>query len=293
MKQIESCPICGHQEFREVRQAQYFRGDQETFTIDECQACKFWLTNPQPQEGQELAAYYDTDDYVSHTEQQEGLMDRLYMAVRSIALERKKKLINSLVSSPGKLLDFGAGTGAFLETARQGGWQVEGREPSEIAREKAAEKNLLLKSPEAPLEKADFDIITLWHVLEHLPNLQKDLARLEAALRPGGFLIVAVPNHESLDAEIYGNDWAAFDVPLHLWHFKKQNIQQLAEQHKLKLRAVKNMPFDSFYVSMLSEKNRSKGGNMLKAMFTGLRSNLAGAGSSPNMSSLIYILKKD
>lgn len=292
MKQLQECPICGHRDLSPVRESNYFRGNQEKFSIAECAQCHFWMTNPQPEEGPELAAYYETEDYVSHTEQQEGLVDRVYLAVRRYALKRKKALIDSLVKSPGRLLDFGAGTGAFLEVARAGGWQVEGREPSTLARKKAAEKGIELQDPAMELPQGTYDVISLWHVLEHLPNLQKDLRRLTQALRKGGHLVIAVPNHESLDATLYGNKWAAFDVPLHLWHFKKKNIRDLAAQHQLSVRAIKNMPFDSFYVSMLSEQNSGQGGGLLRAFYRGLRSNLAGSGTPPNMSSLIYILEK-
>ena len=291
MKTITSCPICGSEEIEQVLSAPYFRGNQERFSIGECKACKLWFTTPRP-EDDDLAGYYETGEYISHNNKKEGITDYLYHWVRSYSLGKKVGLINRLNPAKGKLLDYGSGTGFFLNAAKKRGWGVTGVEPSEEARKVAlAENKLKLNDPDTFEWTGSYQAITLWHVLEHLPELKEHLGKFTSVLAPGGTLIIAVPNHESLDSQIYGEHWAALDVPLHLYHFKKSNIQDLADQFGLQLEEVKNMPFDSFYVSMLSEKIRSGKGSLPKAFWNGLRSNLAGA-SEKNMSSLIYILRK-
>ena len=292
MVEVKDCPGCGANSFNEVFKAPYFRGDGELFSIKECDACKFWLTSPRPADD-ELGSYYETGEYISHNDKKEGLVDQLYHAVRNISLKRKLALITKASGSIGALLDFGAGTGHFANVANIAGWKVTGVEPSAEARKVAKETNGLdLIGPEdMEWDAALYNVITLWHVLEHLPDLNGHLHKFENSLKPGGALIVAVPNHESLDSNIYKESWAALDVPLHLYHFKKQNIEQLGKKHGFILEVVKNMPFDSFYVSLLSEKVKNGKQNYVKAFINGIKSNLRGR-SDKNQSSLIYILRK-
>ncbi len=293
MKQYSSCPICGDTHLQSVRKPYYFRGKQEGFNIDECRNCGFWFTNPVPK-GAQLAAYYESDDYVSHTDGKGGLMDQVYELVRTRAIRKKFDLIQKLKSPKEFLVDYGAGTGEFLRYASTKGWEVKGFEPSSRARENAANKGLDLIDPELreSLAPNSIGVFTLWHVLEHIPDLRETLSYFYERLVPGGFLVLALPNHESDDAEHYQSDWAAFDVPLHLWHFSKKDIRNLADKHGFNLKAVRNMPFDSFYVSLLSEKNRHGSQRPVKAFWQGLKSNVKGSGSNQNMSSLIYVLQK-
>ncbi len=293
MHQIDNCPVCGNAENKEVRKAPYYRGEKEYFKIVECEACGFWFTNPSPRGG-ELAAYYESEDYVSHTDGKGGLMDFVYRQVRSLAIRSKLSLVNSYSKSKGTLIDFGAGTGAFLSAAKENGWNTVGFEPSEIARNNAAKRGLDLRDPglREQIENSEVDAFTLWHVLEHIPDLNESLEYFYQRLKPGGHLFVAVPNHESADAKYYRNHWAALDVPLHLWHFAKADIEALAQKHNFQLREVRNMPFDSFYVSLLSEKLLWGKGRPIQALWQGLKSNLSGA-KSKNMSSLIYVLRKN
>lgn len=292
MIEVKNCPVCGANSFKEVYKAPYFRGDNELFTITECENCQLWVTNPRPADD-ELGGYYETEDYISHTDKKEGLIDHLYHIVRSFALKKKVALINKVNQKAGKLLDYGAGTGHFTSAAKRAGWQVTGVEPSEEARTVARESNgLEFYSPTSfDWGEGKFDVITLFHVLEHLPDLQNHVEKFARALSPNGALIIAVPNHESMDSELYKENWAALDVPLHLYHFKKKNIRMLGQQHGLKLEEVKNMPFDSFYVSLLSEKIATGKNGYLKAFLNGLKSNVKGIPDN-NASSLIYILRK-
>ena len=292
MIDVNNCPVCGASSFKTVFSAPYFRGNGEEFLIQECDICELWVTSPRP-EDEELGQYYDTGEYISHTNKKEGLIDHLYHLVREISLKRKVALINSCVLDRGRLLDYGAGTGHFIAAAKKAGWKVSGVEPSEEARKVAKARNdLELEAPENfQWEASSLEIITLWHVLEHLPNLRDHMKKFSNALVPDGCLVVAVPNHESPDAKAYGSNWAALDVPLHLYHFKKKNVEDLGMSFGLKLEEVRNMPFDSFYVSMLSERIEKGRVNYWSAFKTALGSNLRGK-RSKNMSSLIYILRK-
>lgn len=292
MIEVKDCPVCGANSFRKVFKAPYFRGDGKLFTIKECESCNFWITSPRPSDD-ELGGYYETGEYISHNDKKEGLVDHLYHAVRKISLKRKLALINEVNGRVGSLLDFGAGTGHFASAAKSGGWRVSGVEPSAEARKVALEVNGLdLLSPQLIKWSAEeYNVITLWHVLEHVPELNSHLQNFVYSLKGGGALIIAVPNHESLDSQIYRESWAALDVPLHLYHFKKSNIEQLGNKHGLLLEQVRNMPFDSFYVSLLSEKIKSGRQNYAKAFINGLKSNLKGK-SDKNQSSLIYVLRK-
>lgn len=292
MIEVQLCPVCGANSFKDVFKAPYFRGDGEEFSIKECNSCNLWFTSPRPADD-ELGPYYETGEYISHNDKKEGLVDRLYHMVRNYSLKKKTALINRVNEGAGTLLDYGAGTGHFAGTAQKAGWTVEGIEPSEEARKVAKSTNgLQLKKPEEQVWRSgQYNVITLWHVLEHLPNLQTHIEQFANALKPGGAVIIAVPNHESADSKAYGNKWAALDVPLHLYHFKKKNIKELGSKFELELEEVINMPFDSFYVSLLSEKIKNGKGNYVRAFLNGLSSNLKGK-TDKNQSSLIYVLRK-
>ena len=292
MVEVKSCPVCGASSFKEVFKAPYFRGDGELFSIKECENCQFWVTSPRP-ENEDLGEYYDSVNYISHNNSSDSVMDKVYQMVRSYSLKKKVGLINAIDNGNKSLLDYGAGTGHFLLQAKQSGWEIGGVEISDDAREVALNDNglELLTPSDFEVEEEKYSVITLWHVLEHLPDLNEHLGNFYKSLQRGGKLVIAVPNHESEDGKHYAERWAALDVPLHLWHFKKKNIKALAEKHGFVFCEVKNMPFDSFYVSLLSEKIGENKGGVVSAFMNGLRSNLKGK-SDKNMSSLIYVLEK-
>lgn len=247
-------------------------------------------TFPQPK-GIELASYYESEDYISHTDSKKSFTDKLYQSIKSIALKNKLKLLNSFKTEEKKLLDIGCGTGDFLLTCKNNGWNVVGVEPNKTAKKIAETKltSTIYIDIDNVLSKR-FDVITLWHVLEHVPNLEEYISKLKLLLKPNGVLIVAVPNFKSYDAQYYKQFWAAFDVPRHLWHFSKKAIQELFSRQQLKVEMILPMKFDSFYVSLLSEKYKTGKSNLMKAFMIGLTSNVK-ASTSNEYSSLIYILK--
>ncbi|MFD2942256.1 class I SAM-dependent methyltransferase [Flavobacterium notoginsengisoli] len=247
------------------------------------------ITSPQP-ELQNLGKYYESEDYISHTDNKRSLFEKAYHFVKNIALQNKLNLINSEQPQKGKLLDIGAGTGDFLLTAKNNGWETIGVEPSERAKNSAKQKGISFVEEISSLENNSLDVITMWHVLEHVPNLEHQIHELKRLLKPTGTLIIAVPNYKSFDANHYEAFWAAYDVPIHFWHFSKKSIQLLFEKVEMKLEKILPMKFDSFYVSLLSEKYKTGKMNYIKAFFVGLKSNWK-AKRTKEYSSHIYVLK--
>ncbi|WP_433834519.1 class I SAM-dependent methyltransferase [Flavobacterium anhuiense] len=247
------------------------------------------ITSPQP-ELQNLGRYYESEDYISHTDNKRSLFEKAYHFVKNIALQNKLNLINSQQPQKGKILDIGAGTGDFLLTAKNDGWETIGVEPSDRAKNIAKQKGISFVEEISMLENHSLDVITMWHVLEHVPDLENQIQELKRLLKPTGTLIVAVPNYKSFDANHYQTFWAAYDVPIHFWHFSKKSIQVLFERVDMKLEKILPMKFDSFYVSLLSEKYKTGKMNYIKAFFIGLKSNWK-AKKTKEYSSHIYVLK--
>jgi 2-polyprenyl-3-methyl-5-hydroxy-6-metoxy-1,4-benzoquinol methylase len=261
----------------------------ETFDLYYDQDLDLLITSPQPSP-KDLGRYYESNDYISHTDSKRSLFEKAYHFVKGIALKNKLNLINSCGPTKGNLLDIGAGTGDFLLSAKQNGWKTIGVEPSQKAKGIAISKGITFSESTQDLESKSFDVITMWHVLEHVPDLEIQIQELKRLVRPNGTIIIAVPNFKSYDANYYGKFWAAYDVPIHFWHFSKTAIQILFEKENIKLEKVLPMKFDSFYVSLLSEKYKNGKMNYLKAFWIGLLSNWK-AKSSLESSSHIYVLK--
>ncbi|WP_291103606.1 MULTISPECIES: class I SAM-dependent methyltransferase [unclassified Flavobacterium] len=261
----------------------------ETFDLYHDEVLDMLITFPQPSLDN-LGKYYESEDYISHTDNKRSLFEKAYHFVKSIALKNKLNLINLLQPNKGKILDIGAGTGDFLAVAKKDGWQIIGVEPSEKAKTIAKNKGVSFVKLTSELENNSFDVISMWHVLEHVPDLDKQIKELKRLLKPTGTLIIAVPNFKSFDAKHYGNFWAAYDVPIHFWHFSKTAIKLLFEKEEMQLEKVLPMKFDSFYVSLLSEKYKSGKMNFIKAFFIGLQSNWY-ARKNFEYSSHIYIIK--
>ncbi|PVW15372.1 methyltransferase [Marixanthomonas spongiae] len=248
------------------------------------------VTTPQPA-AENLSDYYESDAYISHTDSENGLLPFLYQKVKQRALKKKIGLITKLNQGSGSLLDIGAGTGEFLKKASEKGWEIYGAEPNKKARTISEEKGITLKESFTEFAGQKFDVITLWHVLEHIPKLHEAITQIEQLLKPGGILLIAVPNYKSYDAKHYKEFWAAYDVPRHLWHFSKVSMAKLFSEN-LELIKIKPMLFDSFYVSLLSEKYKTGAKFSLKAFGIGLWSNIR-ALKSKEYSSHIYCFKKE
>ncbi len=292
MLSIEKCLVCGSNQFEPFLQCKDYTVSQETFNIVSCKSCGFKFTNPRP-DNSVLGNYYKAESYVSHTNSKKGIVNKLYHVVRNHTLKKKIKLISSYVSR-GTILDYGCGTGMFLGACKNAGWETFGMEPDDDARKIASEQNLNLFSDKGTIQMhvvgKQFDAITLWHVLEHVTDMKETLTFFKDKLKPNGVLIIAVPNHVSYDAQYYKEYWAAYDVPRHLHHFELKSMKALLGTGGFQLIETKPMKFDSFYVSMLSEKYKTGSVNLIKAFMTGLRSNLKAKNSS-SYSSTIYTFK--
>ena len=253
------------------------------------------VTIPVPEN---LSSYYKSEDYISHTDSKKTVIDKIYQTVKNITLKRKLGLINECllhqnsISRPEKnILDIGAGTGDFLKVCKVNLWNVFGIEPDMEARNIAAKKGVLLHKDVSHFTDKKFEIITLWHVLEHVENLEEYISTLEKLLSKNGTLIIAVPNYKSYDAKYYSKFWAAFDVPRHLWHFSETSISKLFAPVNLTVEKTLPMRFDAYYISLLSEKYKYGSMKPISALFRGFVSNIK-AIKSKQYSSLIYVLKK-
>jgi 2-polyprenyl-3-methyl-5-hydroxy-6-metoxy-1,4-benzoquinol methylase len=290
-----SCPICNSSSIQPQLSAKDHTVSQKLFEIWHCNKCSGSFTQDVPEQDK-IGAYYASDNYISHSDTKKGIVNSLYHMVRKRTLVSKRKFVlHETGLQQGSILDIGCGTGAFLDTMKQGNWEITGLEPDDTARSKAAE--LYGIHPQEPgklfeLPAASFNAITMWHVLEHVHQLHAYIRQIESLLAPNGRLFVAVPNYTSADAATYKANWAAYDVPRHLYHFSPKSMEVLLSQHGLKILKVKPMWFDSFYVSMLSELYKNGKGNIVKAFFNGFMSNLKAGVNTKRCSSLIYVISR-
>lgn len=291
LNNIKNCPVCNGESFAAFLKAEDHNVSHDTFQIVSCNSCGFKFTNPIPTL-ETIGEYYKSENYISHSNTKKGLVNKVYQIVRRRAIDQKEKLITS-VSSGKSLLDIGCGTGDFLAYCKSKKWNVIGLEPDDDARKLANQNNNIDVKPLESLyefNESSFDVITMWHVLEHVYNLNKDIDQIKKLLKPNGKLVVAVPNCSSFDAEYYKEHWAAYDLPIHLYHFTPKDIDTLFSKHQMKLEKVLPMYYDAYYISMLSEKY--KGGNIVSAFFKGMKSNHKAKATGKTYSSQIYILSK-
>ena len=261
----------------------------ESFSLLLNEEYQILKTHPQPTLDK-LGSYYEFEDYISHTDGKRTLFEKMYHFIKRKAIRDKVKLINSYQPLKGRILDIGAGTGDFLLECKNQNWEILGIEPNDKAKGIAVGKGIKFGDTIEKLESNSFDVITMWHVLEHVPDVEHQVAELKRLLKPSGTIIIAVPNFKSYDANHYKEFWAAYDVPRHLWHFSKTAIEKLFDKQNMNLEDIKPMWFDSFYVSLLSEKYKSGKMNFISGFFIGLISNVSGF-FKKEFSSHIYVLK--
>lgn len=289
------CPVCGSEEINPLLTVNDHSVSHEDFVVWQCANCSLRFTQDVPDENS-IAPYYSSPDYISHTNTNKGLINQLYQSVRKHTLNQKANLVIHYTNTQGRILDLGAGIGAFLNTMKEKSWEVIGIEPDEGAKEQAKklfDLDLANLSILEQLPENSFDAITLWHVLEHIHQLHETIERLKTLLKPNGKIFIAVPNYQSADANAYKLYWAAYDVPRHLYHFTPKAMNILLQQNGLKIIAKKPMWFDSFYISLLSSKYKNKKTNWIGAGFNGIRSNLKALLNKDYSSSLIYVIEKN
>ncbi len=265
-----------------------FLTSKEKFSIEIDSKYDMLVTTPQPKN---LDKYYQTINYISHTDNSKNLFEKIYQTIKKYTLRKKIKLINQFSKNGKSLLDIGCGTGEFLAIAKKENWTTLGIEPNTNAREKAVLKNINVVATLDNIGDQKFNVISLWHVLEHLPDLENQIKKITNLLTEEGTLIIAVPNFKSNDAKHYKEYWAAYDTPRHLWHFSQTAISKLFKEQNFKVVQTLPLRFDAYYVSLLSEKYKNGKSNYIKAIYQGWLSNYK-ANSTSEYSSLIYVLKR-
>ncbi|WP_107039734.1 class I SAM-dependent methyltransferase [Brumimicrobium mesophilum] len=289
MNSINSCPVCENNSFKDFLEVKDHMITKEKFLIVECNSCGFHFTNPIPTPDK-IGEYYKSEEYISHSSNKKGMINFLYNTVREITLKEKVKWIKNETNGK-ELLDIGSGTGHFLKTVNDAGFVGIGLEPDADAREFAHKNNHVRSSSQEELYNIDensFDVVTMWHVLEHVYDLRKDLKRIEEILKSNGKFFIAVPNMSSYDARYYKEDWAAYDVPRHLYHFTERDISKLLAEFGFDLKKVIPMKYDAYYVSMLSEKYKNR--FSLLGVLQGFVSNMKA--KKYGYSSQVYVFEK-
>jgi 2-polyprenyl-3-methyl-5-hydroxy-6-metoxy-1,4-benzoquinol methylase len=291
-EKLTHCPSCDNSSFHNHLICKDNSFTKESFAIVKCERCELLFTNPRPTE-EAIGKYYETADYISHSNSSKRLIDKIYKIVRSFSLKSKLNIIEKL-SDTKTLLDYGCGTGHFLSKAQKNKWDINGVEPNKSARQIANQQleNQVYSSLEQLPHNKKYSIITLWHVLEHIIDLNHTLDTLKSLLTKDGAIIIAVPNPGSYDAKHYKEYWAGYDVPRHLYHFTPESFKYLMKKHKLTLVETLPMKFDSFYVSLLSEKYMTGSSNYINSFINGYKSNSYASKNSNMYSSIIYILKQ-
>jgi len=290
----KTCPVCGSSDLKPHVECEDHLVSHQKFAIVVCGQCGMGMTQNVPSAAH-IGEFYKSENYISHSDTKKGLINRLYHQVRILMLKRKQKLVERMtVGKRGNLLDIGCGTGYFISHMKEQGWKVQGTEPDPDARRIAASQ-LGQEIPDSAglfdLPERSFDVITMWHVLEHVYELDDYLRQISFLIREGGSFIVAVPNYTCYDARRYQENWAAYDVPRHLWHFSPNSITQLVENYGFQLIARKGMPFDPFYISIISEKYRKNSLGLVTGGLTGAVSLGKSLRDIDQSSSIIYVFK--
>ncbi|MEO8582476.1 MAG: class I SAM-dependent methyltransferase [Flavitalea sp.] len=285
------CPVCDSSAISKALSAKDNTVTNESFEIWQCANCSLRFTQDVPNEI-EIVRYYRSETYISHSNSSKGIVNSIYLIVRNFTLRSKRKFIERITGlKKGTILDVGAGTGAFLSNMQKGGWYVEGVEPDDSAIKKARLLHGLILKPSAALfqlSQKGYDVITMWHVLEHVHSLHQYIEQLKLLCKARGKILIAVPNYTSNDGEHYLSDWAAYDVPRHLYHFSPASMHALMQKHGCTIQHIYPMWLDSFYVSMLSEKYKKSSFQLFRGFWNGLQSNSKALRNNRRASSLIY-----
>ena len=285
------CPWCGS----EKAQINLWLKDEfltkEDFHICECLNCGLQYTMPRPSKDK-IGNYYKSEEYYSHQENKKGFIPRLYETVKKINLKHKYTLATKGLAK-GKLLDIGCGVGDFIHTAEQKKWDCMGVEPSDDAKaiaRKRVKANIVNSIELEQIPDNTFDLITMWHVLEHVDDLKWQVEQLERLIKPNGRIVIAVPNYKSYDGQFYKEYWAAYDVPRHLNHFNKQVITKIFKTKKLELMKTEKLIWDAYYISFMSEQYRIHKFPLIRGAYRGLVSNCK-ARRSGEWSSMVYVFE--
>lgn len=293
-ERLDRCLLCGSKELQTAATVKDHSISKEHFNISECGRCGYHFTNPRPSQ-ELLPRYYESESYISHSNTSKSLRDKLYQLARKWALTKKSATIGSYMPSA-SVLDIGCGTGDFLAALRTKGHHVMGIEPNVTARDRATQLHQLVVLPtlDAVSSLEQFQVLTMWHVLEHMPDPRLTIKRAFALLQQGGYLFIAVPIRNSWDAQHYASGWAALDVPRHLSHFRDNDVRRILADQGFQLVRERKMWLDAFYIAMLSEQYKGRGPivSLLLGTLMGLWSNFQSVLSGRPTSSMLFVAKK-
>ena len=289
------CPLCSSEKiYLHLRCTDHFIS-KEKFDLFKCPVCEFVFTQDYPEENN-IQVYYESEDYISHSNTSKGFSNKVYHLVRNAMLGKKRGIIRNVTGlKKGSLLDIGSGTGHFANIMKLAGWQVKGIEINEKSRNSSILRfglEIMDTDHISNLATESFDCITLWHVLEHFHNPFKYTSDIIRLLKPGGLCLIALPNCSSYDAKYYRQHWAAYDVPRHLWHFSPVTFRKFSEKAGFVLENLKTLPLDLFYISILSERYRGSKLAFLMGMVKALPFAVVSIFYKSRSSSVIYILRK-
>ncbi len=296
MVSYNNCPLCSSFNITSHLECTDHLLSREKFVLYKCKDCGFIFTQNHPDET-EIKKYYESDDYISHNDAARGFINHIYALSRRVMLRWKLKMVKDAARiKSGKILDIGCGTGYFANIMKSYGWDVTGIEPNIKAREFGKNQfglNIIDPSEIKALPEGSFDVVTMWHVMEHFQDpytYYRDILRF---MKPGGICITALPNCNSFDAEYYGKHWAAWDVPRHLWHFSPATYNFFTEKTGFVITQIRSLPLDVFYISILSEKNAGAKFYFIKGVFRGFIFTIRSLISIKKNSSLIYFQIKN
>lgn len=292
MEELEECPACSNKEFTIILSAKDYTVSHQTFQVMECQSCHLRFTNPRPK-ASEAGPYYKSENYISHSNTEKGFINQLYQRVRNITLKLKTNWIESEKKGDKNILDIGCGTGHFLQACQERGWHIHGMELDPSTAQKAAQltgKSIYPHLTHIP-ESDTFQVISLWHVLEHVYEIHEYFTFFKKNLAPNGKLLLALPNCNSYDAQYFQEYWAAYDVPRHIYHFTPETIQAIAKQYGFSLKEKKGLIFDSFYISLMSHEYQRGSKKIILSFIIGLFSNIKAYLGKGNYSSNLYIFE--
>jgi len=287
------CPVCGNDSFKQHSVVTDYFLTKKEFSISQCKKCDFLFTNPYPDDSI-ISEYYKSDSYLSHPKSKFSIFSLVYNLIRRLNIKNKYRVVTKGIEV-GNVLDIGCGSGDFLNYCKEHNWKIYGVEPNTEAREFASKRvgeEIFHPDHQKYFQSQSFDLITLWHVLEHIDDLDVQFAEIKRILKSTGRLVIALPNYKSYDANLYGNFWAGWDVPRHLHHFDRSTISILAKRYGFNLENVYPMVWDAYYVSLLSEKYLNSRLFPLKALSNGWKSN-SKARKTLEYSSLIYIFSSE
>lgn len=292
--EIKACIVCGSTDHQTELLVTDWLVTQEKFNVKRCNKCLFRFT-ANPPSAEAAGKYYETEEYVEHSDNNDGFINKLYHFGRKWMMKYKLSLIQNLQTG-NRLLDVGSGAGYFLNFMQQSGYAVEGVEISEKAVKGCKDKyNIDAYHPSRLIGnkiEINVDIITLWHVFEHVYEYDEYFNSFSKLLSKDGRLIIAMPNYKCLEEKIYRTHWNGYDTPRHLWHFTPETFKKFAADRGFEIVKMKSLPLDPFYNSMISASYKKSFTLLPITLLNGILSSILSSISLKHSSSIVYILKK-